>query len=87
MSAFLAGIYLSGGLAVMGGTTTPPPNCYWRFDVNEVRNPYGALAVGWSTDPERRWSAGLEFRHISSVPVHDGGQNTIELRATWRPFR
>jgi hypothetical protein len=87
MSAFLAGLYLSAGLA--GVASTPPAEPiyqFWRWDLTEVHNPYGILEAGWSTPPDRQWSVSVSLRHMSSVHVNDYGINSLEARLTWRPY-
>lgn len=55
------------------------------YDINEVRNPYGALSFGY----DWKWRAvviDLQLQHQSSIEVGDHGQNTLRLNVRWYPF-
>jgi hypothetical protein len=58
---------------------------YWLYDINRVRNPYGALAVGynWRWD---RIDIDIEVRHQSSIAAADHGEDSIGLKLRWYPF-
>ena len=90
MQAILAALYLQAGAAYMLPHGSPQSYGweYWRFDITEVRNPYGSLEVGFETDQDRHLSGSLSFRHLSSMTRgQDFGQNTVEVRVKWKPFR
>ena len=85
--SFLAGIYLSLGMAYAEHLPPPkPPDIGWLWDVTDRRNPYGILEVGYTHD----WgkvSVDIAGRHESSIAVKDHGFNSAEVRVRWRPFR
>lgn len=83
--SLLCCLYLSTGLSYMFQNPYPSAFAYWRYDIAQVKNPYGVLEVGWHKD---FGPIALEFagRHESSIPVNDFGQNTLELRLRWYPF-
>ena len=91
MSTLAAGIYLSTGLAYVLPAETDP-RWTWSYQATRFSEPYGVVAAGWSTAPDRMWSAQIELRHISSIGAdlrHGGNQgtNSVEARLTWRPFK
>lgn len=58
---------------------------YHHYDINDVRNPYGALSIGY----DWRWRAvviDLQLQHQSSLEVNDHGQNSLRLNVRWYPF-
>lgn len=59
---------------------------YWRYDVNEVRNPYGSFALGYDYS-WRSFSFDLNIKHQSSIVVSDRGRNSISLDVRWYPFK
>ena len=69
---------------------TPAPqgygHTYWLYDITSVHEPYGVLEGGYSRSFGRFT---LEFagRHESSIPVADFGQNSLEIRVKWFPWR
>ena len=94
MGCWLACLYLSGGLAVMGSHHADVPGQYWLYDYNRVENPFGVAEIGWSRQLGR-WDFEIAARHISSIAVdiHAGGfqdqygTNTFEARLRWYPWR
>lgn len=87
-SAVLASLYLQGGISIEQRMSPPPaPYTYWRWDINEVHNPYGVIEIGLETDPMSRWQLQLALRHASSIQVNDRGINSAELRLKWKPFQ
>lgn len=56
-------------------------------DINEARNPYGRLSLGYQIDFSNvSWR--LEASHISSIATsEDRGINSIAISARWFPFR
>ena len=87
MSAFLIGLYLTGGVSYVVAPPALPMGGLRSHDLNNVANPYGVVAAGWSTKPDRPLSFTVECRHMSSLPARDYGTNSIEARVTWRPFK
>lgn len=85
--SWLAGIYLSAGLAYMAPHASPQSRgfSYWNYDITNIVNPYGSLEIGWHKD-FGRIALELAARHESSIPAQDFGQNTAEVRLRWRPF-
>lgn len=85
---WLAGIYLSLGAAYLDTPPAPPcPACYWYYDINRVRNPFGVAELGYTHDWDNT-SVDLAIRHESSVATSkDHGMNSVELRFKWRPFK
>jgi hypothetical protein len=83
----LAGLYFALGGAYMLPHPALSSGKLWLYDINEIRNPYGVVSVGWTSPEERRWAFTVELRHESSIPGGDNGTNTIEARLTWRPFK
>ena len=60
---------------------------YWRYDINETRNPYGVLAIGYEARFSPRLSLSISLRHESSVATNeDHGTNSAELNLRWHPF-
>lgn len=93
MCNFLACLYLSAGAAVMQGHPTLPPDTYYRYDINDVRNPYGIAEIGYA-QTLGRWSFEVAARHQSSLGVdyachcfnEQRGSNQIEVRVRLYPF-
>jgi hypothetical protein len=91
---FLACLYLSVGTADMIHHGTPPAGYYSTVDINDIQNPYGIAEVGWSR-AFGKWDIEAAARHISSLAIdahygdfnHQYGQNTLEVRVRWFPFR
>lgn len=88
MNAFLAGLHLTLGTAYLAQTPSPPcPQCWWWYDATRIKNPYGIAEIGW----KREWdqaSIDVVLRHESSVATTlDHGMNSVEVRASWYPFR
>lgn len=84
-------LYLSGGTAYMFPHADAPPGQYWRYDINDIVSPYGIAEAGWSKELGH-FTFELAGRHISSLGVdfsgeHNLGQNTIEARVKWFPWR
>lgn len=69
-----------------------PPGEYWYYDINDIVNPYGIAEIGWSAE-RGKFTFELAARHISSLGVDftanemNMGQNTIETRVRWFPWR
>jgi len=88
MSALLCCLYLATGLSYMAHTPSPMPygSHWWYYDITHVRDPYGVVEGGYSRSFGR---FALEFaaRHESSIPAADFGQNTLEMRIRWYPWR
>lgn len=89
MNTFLIGLYLSLGMAYVPPAPEPACRCWGLspYDMQRYQSPYANVAVGWSTDPDKRFSLAFEARHMSSVAVNDWGTNSAEARVTWRPWR
>ena len=87
MSTILAGLYITAGLAVQNGHTNECRACYWYYDINRVRNPYGSLELGWSAELSRWVTFSVNVRHESSVPKKDFGRDQFGVAITWRPWR
>lgn len=83
----LAAIYFQGGFAMYKHIDQPKPSVCWRFDICEVRNPYGTLEIGLQSDPFHSIHIEAALRHASSIAVQDHGINSIEARVRWSPFR
>lgn len=66
-------------------TETITATNYRHYDINDVRNPYGALSMGY----DWRWRIiviDLQLQHQSSIAAGDHGQNTLRLNVRWYPF-
>lgn len=85
---FLAGIYLSIGMAYVGQSPAPTcPTCGWYHDITQVENPYGVAELGWSKQWDQS-SIDIALRHESSLATtKDHGLNSVEIRFRWNPFR
>jgi hypothetical protein len=58
---------------------------FYRFDINEVRNPYGSIAIGYDWH-WTGWRIDLQIQHESSVTANDHGRDSIGLQVRWYPF-
>lgn len=85
---FLAGIYLSLGMAYAEHAPAPPcADCGWYYDITRVENPYGIAEIGWTKEWDQS-SIDVALRHESSVATRkDRGFNSIEVRFRWNPFK
>jgi hypothetical protein len=94
LESLIAAFYLQGGVAYMVPSPTPScvarPICYYLTDINRVYNPYGNLEVGLEfggDDDNMPFTYTFALRHESSIPAADYGQNTVEFRIKYHPFR
>jgi hypothetical protein len=82
----LCGFFLDVGLSIHDQCPSAGSHNYWRYDINETRNPYGVLAVGYEANLSMRVSLSLALRHESSIPVNDKGTDSVQLTLRWHPF-
>lgn len=89
MQALLCCLYLAGGIAYLDHTPAPGPYHwrYWRYDVTQVNDPYGVAELGYAKEWGRKLLLELAARHESSIPVNDFGQNSLEFRVRFYPWR
>lgn len=95
MSCLLTCFYIALGLAdIPDKPPTLPVGDYYRFNINDVRNPYGTAEIGWSVN-RGKWDFELAARHMSSLAIdyeygdfhHQYGINTVEARVRWYPWK
>ena len=89
MNTVLASLFLELGVSLHAQV---PCACrdgygYWRFSINETRNPYGTVALGFEHEFSRKFSARVYVRHESSISERDFGTDSAGAAITWRPFR
>lgn len=84
----LCALYIDAGVVAMHQIQRPTPTWSWYYDRNQIRNPYGVIAIGLEYDLTARLSARLELRHESSIATpHDLGENSAGVFVRWRPFQ
>lgn len=88
MNTVLASLFLELGLSIHSQVPCACRDGYdfWRWEINETRNPYGSAALGFEREFSSKFSIRVFVRHESAITVNDYGTDSAGAAITWRPF-